>query len=297
MSRVSFRCVAFVSAAVASAAWLLPALPAAEPLVAFPGAEGFGRFAKGGRSGDIYHVTTLDDSGPGSLRDAVKTKQADVPRTVVFDVGGTIKLAKPLRIENVNGLTLAGQTAPGGGIAVRDHGMDFRNCTDLVVRFMRFRLGDETKTSEDVINVGPEEGTCRDVTREKFLQPAEVVPEADRPVTHSAERASAMILERAGASLVRDAADERVIKGVKARTNRRIDSQKQVGGWPKLAAGEPRSDTDGDGMPDEWEQAHGLDPRDRRDGNAAPDGGYTNLERYLSELAGDRPAAAAAEGS
>ena len=116
---------------------------AAERLPAFPGAEGYGRFATGGRGGDVAHVTTLDDDGPGSLRDAIRTKKADVPRTVVFDVGGTIRLKKQLRIERAAGLTLAGQTAPGGGIAIRDHGVEFRACRDLVVRHMRFRLGDE----------------------------------------------------------------------------------------------------------------------------------------------------------
>lgn len=138
-------------------------LVAQEPTLAFPGAEGYGRFAKGGRGGDVYHVTNLNDSGKGSLRDSIQSKKAKVPRTVVFDVGGTIKLKKELRVEGVHGLTLAGQTAPGAGITLRDHGIEFRKCSDIILRYMRFRLGDETKTSEDVIGFGPEEGTCRDV--------------------------------------------------------------------------------------------------------------------------------------
>ncbi|MEY4187850.1 MAG: hypothetical protein RIT02_2884 [Planctomycetota bacterium] len=156
MSSVSVFCIAIIVLAP-------PVLLAETPPLAFPGAEGYGRFSKGGRGGDVYHVTTLNDSGDGSLREAIRTKKANVPRTVVFDIGGTIRLKKRLQIEGVHGLTLAGQTAPGDGIAVRDHGIEFRRCSDIIVRYLRFRLGDETRTSEDVISFGPEEGTCRNV--------------------------------------------------------------------------------------------------------------------------------------
>lgn len=435
---------------------------AVEPLVAFPGAEGYGRFARGGRGGDVYHVTNLNDSGPGSLREAIRSKRTDVPRTVVFDVGGTIVLKKELRIEGVTRLTLAGQTAPGGGITLRDHGIRFYKCSDLIVRYLRVRLGDVTKTSEDAITLGSESGPCRDiifdhltatwgidgimdtdsianftmqwclfgealndsthykkaphamlmsfrrtqgnvsihhnllfssrdrhptlgggdpkqantraifdfrnnviynwegacnlaagqfnlvcnywrpgpntkpyeqerpiapkaethdvttgflqgnyfelqpawtadnyaafewgvrggkyigdVTPEKFVRPGEVVPERERPVTQSAEDAYRLVLASAGASKVRDAADERVVAGVLDRTHRRIDSQQEVGGWPKLEAGIAAADGDGDGLPDAWETRHGLNANDPADGNATRADGYTQLEHYLNSL-------------
>jgi hypothetical protein len=440
---------------------MCPAGHAAQTTPAFPGAEGYGRFAKGGRGGDVYHVTNLDDSGKGSLRDAIKSKKADVPRTVVFDIGGTIKLKSPLKIESVKGLTLAGQTAPGDGITLRDHGIAFSKCSDIVVRYLRFRLGDETKTSEDVINVGPEKEGCRDmifdhltatwgidgimdvyaadrftmqwclfgealhdsthhkgghamlmsirktkgnvsihhnllfssrdrhptlggypppqssvdaifdfrnnviynwegacnlatgrfnlinnywrpgpntdferdpypiapkaeaqnvttgflggnifedkpewnsdnyaafqwgvrggkyigeVTPEKFKQPAEVVPQMDRPATQRAEAAYELVMAKAGASKVRDAADERIVTGIKGRTHRRIDSQKEVGGWPKIDSGSAPTDSDRDGMPDVWEKKHGLNASDPADGSPTQKNGYTNLEHYLNSL-------------
>lgn len=129
-----------------------PVYSADDAQLAFPGAEGFGRFAKGGRGGDVYHVTSLEDSGPGTLRDAVKS--ATGPRTIVFDVSGTIELKSQLRIEK-SYLTIAGQTAPGDGICIKDQTLGFRNVSHVIVRYIRVRLGDKNKepgSGPDAIN-------------------------------------------------------------------------------------------------------------------------------------------------
>ena len=111
---------------------------------AFPGAEGEGRFAAGGRGGDVYHVTTVNDTGAGSLRDGVSSGSG--ARTVVFDVAGIIDLKSPLRINRAN-LTLAGQTAPGQGIVIRGYQVDVR-ADDVIIQHLRFRAGDiHKKTS------------------------------------------------------------------------------------------------------------------------------------------------------
>ena len=93
------------------------------------------------------------------------------------------------------------------------------------------------------------------------------------------------MLDLAGASLFRDAADRRLIDGVRTRTHRRIDSQDEVGGWPVLRSGLAPPDHDRDGMPDSWERDHGLNPDDPEDRNGDRDrDGYTNLEEYLNNL-------------
>lgn len=120
----------------------LPVVGWSKEVVAFPGAEGFGRLASGGRGGDVYEVTTLDDSGPGSLRDGLRS--ASGPRTIVFRTSGTIQLKSELRLNKSN-ITLAGQTAPGDGITLRDYTFQIRNASNIVVRYLRLRLGDQNK--------------------------------------------------------------------------------------------------------------------------------------------------------
>ena len=94
------------------------------------------------------------------------------------------------------------------------------------------------------------------------------------------------VLAAAGASIFRDAVDARVMETVRAGTGRLIDSQRDVGGWPELAAGTPWKDSDGDGMPDDWERRHRLDPENPADGNSDRDrDGYTELEEWLNSLA------------
>ena len=434
------------------------ALSAAEPILAFPGAEGYGRFAKGGRGGDVYHVTTLNDTGAGSLRESIKTARA--PRTIVFDVSGTIALAKELRIEKINCLTIAGQTAPGDGITLKNYPLKIYGCSDVIVRYLRIRLGDESKTSDDCLDIGTDAMPCKDiildhltatwavdgtmdtehlsnftmqwclfgealhnsthhkgphamlmsfrktqgnvslhhnllfssrdrhpslgggapgtfnpkaifdvrnnviynwqgpcnlgqgqfnlinntwrpgpdtdtklnpiapkaeapdatigflngnafeghadwtadnysavawgvrggkyaadVPLEKFHQRDQPVAESDRPATQSAAHAYRLVLANAGASKARDSADARVVKGILDRTHRRIDSPKQVGGWPDLKSSPAPADQDQDGMPDAYETAHHLNPTDPADRNLDTDSnGYTNLEDYLNSL-------------
>ena len=103
--------------------------------LAFPDAQGWGRFAEGGRKGTVYHVTNLNDSGSGSLRDAVSQSN----RIVVFDVSGVIRINS--RIVFKNNLYVAGQTAPGEGITVYGDGVSFSGADNIIVRYMRFRMG------------------------------------------------------------------------------------------------------------------------------------------------------------
>ena len=110
----------------------------AQTLPAFPGAEGFGMYATGGRGGTVYHVTSLaDNGGNGTLRKAV---ESDAARIVVFDVSGTIHLTRALAIKGNK--TLLGQTAPGDGICVADYPVTMIG-DNIIVRYMRFRLGNK----------------------------------------------------------------------------------------------------------------------------------------------------------
>lgn len=105
--------------------------------LAFPGAEGYGRFAVGGRGGKVIEVTNLNDDGPGSLRDAVN--QEIGPRTIVFNVSGNIKLDSRL-VVNQPYITIAGQTAPGEGITITRAPIGLTG-NDGVIRFLKVRIG------------------------------------------------------------------------------------------------------------------------------------------------------------
>ncbi len=416
-----------------------PAVP--ERPRAFPGAEGFGASAVGGRGGDVYHVTNLSDSGPGSLRYGVQTARG--PRTIVFDLSGTIFLRSGLDIDRPF-LTLAGQTAPSDGVTVAGFTTSIAGTHDVIVRYMRFRAGDincpsfqgdalNVYHSRDVIidhvsaswsidetlsvthsdrvtvqwsiiadslnaachakghhgygsllrygkggmtfhhnlyahhasrnprlgddlgldfvnNVvydwGSEPGysgpAAEGSPRLNYVANTLVAGPSTRPEkrklafasgsvrteifqignridavvegayaplpgewelfggayrarperfpfpqieTDDARTAYRRVLEEAGASLFRDSVDSSILRSVATKTGSLIDSQKQVGGWPSLRTAPPPPDLDGDGMPDAWEAAHGLDPRNPADGAILQAGGISNLEIYLNERA------------
>ncbi len=435
---VSLLLTLFCSACSAS-----PALTAQDrPVPAFPGAEGFGAYTPGGRGGKVYLVTTLADYGPseapieGSLRAAVEAKG---PRIVVFRVAGNIELKRSLNVHNPY-ITIAGQTAPGAGICLKNHSASVSRAHDVVIRYLRFRPGDVAKRELDsfciiggeniiidhcsaswsidetlstqrakkvtvqwciiseplnrsfhhkgehglaslinavggvsfhhnlyahsvsrnprpqnyglfdfrnnvIYNWGDRAGYCTTEplklnyvgnylrpgpstkpkarrtafffggelnraylggnvmedfpesrldnwlmanTRDKGALRKVIAVDAPFPAppvkTDPAELAYERVLADAGATLpARDDVDTRVIRQIREGTGGIIDSQEDVGGWPKLASAEAPVDTDRDGMPDEWEQRFGLDPEDPSDNNADADGDvYTNIEEYIN---------------
>jgi|GEM_PF-317965 len=142
------RCLAALTAGLAVAAFTLPAVPdmteqasAADNIVAFPGAVGGGKYATGGRGGEVYHVTNLNDSGAGSFRDAVSKSG----RIVVFDVSGTIELKSNIVCQS--NITIAGQTAPGGsGITLKNYKLGMGG-DNIICRFISSRPGPYAATS------------------------------------------------------------------------------------------------------------------------------------------------------
>ncbi|MGE8533696.1 polysaccharide lyase family 1 protein [Chryseobacterium sp. JV274] len=119
----------------------------AQKILSFPGAEGFGRYTTGGRGGKVCFVTKLtDDGSEGTLRYALDQKG---PRYIVFKTGGTIYLESPLKIKEGD-VTIAGQTAPGDGITVANY-ETFVGADNVVIRYMRFRMGDQKNYEGDAL--------------------------------------------------------------------------------------------------------------------------------------------------
>lgn len=113
----------------------------------FPGAEGFGRYATGGRNGSVYIVTNLNDAGAGSFRDAVSQPN----RIVVFEVGGIIKISS--RIVVSSNITIAGQTAPGDGIVIYGNGISFSGASNTICRYLRVRMGVNGDSGKDALGI------------------------------------------------------------------------------------------------------------------------------------------------
>jgi HEAT repeat protein/pectate lyase len=412
-------------------------------LPAFPGAEGFGATTVGGRGGRVMMVTNLNDSGPGSLRYACEAKG---PRIVVFRVSGIIELKQRLTIREPY-LTIAGQTAPGGGICLKNYGLRIIDTHDIVVRHLRMRSGDLTHENQDSLDVfrarnvvinhcsiswgtdevldtigdvevtfswcmiteglpdgwhskqthgkgsllsaesggislhhcihahhkrrsprvgGQQEDSpgvvldCRnnviynwgDKSGQSTTGPVRInyvgnylkpgpstQPEArmiaftpggrftrlfmdnnhiedasrnrqqdwrmvdlseggseqevraDNPfaaprvATSAPDVAYEMVLNNAGAVLpARDAVDIRIVQEVRLGKGAIIDSQTWVGGWSYYWQQPAPRDSDWDGMPDDWERRHSLNPHDSTDNTFDADqDGYTNIEEYLNK--------------
>ncbi|MDF2790116.1 MAG: hypothetical protein K0S80_3214, partial [Neobacillus sp.] len=122
-----------------------------DKILAFPGAEGGGRYTSGGRFGEVYIVNTLKDYGTGekaiqgSLRDALSKDN----RFIVFNLSGTINLKEPLSLRKRKNVTIAGQTAPGDGITITGYETNISDSENVIIRYLRFRPGAENVHTGD----------------------------------------------------------------------------------------------------------------------------------------------------
>lgn len=134
----------------------------ADGVLAFPGADGFGKYTTGGRGGEVYYVTTTEDCTDsnlkeGTLRWALNHDNGGKPRIILFNVSGTIYLNSVLRFKYPN-VSILGQTAPGGGVCLAGHYMYINN-RNIIIRYIRFRAGDVPSRSM----TGLDMENCRDV--------------------------------------------------------------------------------------------------------------------------------------
>jgi pectate lyase len=159
MKRTSLRVMAI---SIFLTLFAAPLIGSAFALPAFPGAAGFGSATPGGRGGRVIAVTNLNDSGAGSFRAACEASGA---RIIVFRTGGTIRLSRNINIQNPY-LTIAGQTAPGGGISLRGAGVAI-GTHNVIMRGVRIRVGDDAAGSSpenrDALYIDNGNKTVRDI--------------------------------------------------------------------------------------------------------------------------------------
>ena len=129
---------------------MMTTIPAEGQQLAFPGADGYGKYTTGGRGGEVCYVTSLEDCTDndlkeGTLRWAIRHDNGGKPRTILFKVGGTIRLTSKLKFQHDN-VSILGQTAPGGGICIA--GYDIYLCkANIIIRYVRFRAGEMAASS------------------------------------------------------------------------------------------------------------------------------------------------------
>ncbi|HQV61589.1 MAG TPA: pectate lyase [Chitinophagaceae bacterium] len=136
----------FAITACAQSKKTISAIAPVDVAIAFPGAEGYGKYTTGGRGGKIFIVSNLNDKGPGSFREAAETKGK---RIIVFAVSGTIHLDTRLTIKG--DVTIAGQTAPGDGICLADNSVGLGG-DNIIVRYLRFRMGDRYQSQKGMVD-------------------------------------------------------------------------------------------------------------------------------------------------
>lgn len=143
--KMNFRPMSIFRKTVCIIALIVFGIPMIAQTPAFPGAEGFGKYTLGGRGGNVYYVTSLeDDNSEGTLRWALKKRS---PKTILFKVSGTIMLNSSLSISSGK-TTIAGQSSPGDGICIGGYPVTI-SANDIIIRYIRFRMGDDLDTGAD----------------------------------------------------------------------------------------------------------------------------------------------------
>ena len=249
------------------------------------GAHGYGSLisylepdARGTFHHNLYAHHKTRNPRPGALNDDLPGPVLDFRNNLIYNWGAPAGYngSHRIRINYVGNYLKSGPST-------RDKEYAFKIGGPLTRMFAadNFMEGHPKKNRDNWLMIRPPGDTNREVVRASDAFHVEPVN------TDAPEISYQRVLEDAGATLpVRDAVDARIVHEVRTGTGRIINSQTDVGGWPELESAPPPTDTALDGMPDEWEKRHGLNPDDASDNSADTDGdGYTNIEEYINAIA------------